>query len=86
MLRLAVILSALAFPAAAQTSGDCKGIPDGLAWLAENDFRNMGNGTADVGIIAVYARPDGAFLLVLFGQGLACIKAKGMGWTVGPNA
>ncbi len=86
MFRALLPLALLASPVHAQTAGDCIGIPDGLAWLADNGFHDMGSGTVEVGRVAIYARPDGVFFLVLFGEGLACIKAQGTGWTVGPNA
>lgn len=86
MFRAIPLLAVIASPVSAQTPGDCIGIVDGLAWLAANDFHDMGSGGLEAGRVAVYARPDGVFVVVLFDAARACIVAAGEGWSAGPNA
>jgi hypothetical protein len=81
MIRAAII-AALAFasPAAAQ-SVPCQPRDTALAALAEAGFVPTGSGTATTGeSVAVWAHPDGRWVLVIVTPQLACAPAYGAAW------
>ena len=86
MLRLALILSALAFPASAQSAGECIGLVDGLAWLHVNGFNLQSRGLIDGGTLSIYEDAEGTFLVVVMDDAEACIAARGVGWALMPDA
>ena len=78
MLRLALILSALAFPASAQTP--CGGIPDVMAELYAAGFHAVNEGQADGGTFTVFTEPGGRFVVIYMNAEVACLVADGTDW------